>query len=649
MQRRSGFNDATLEAVREAIDIVDLVSAHTRVERRGQSLVALCPFHPDKKPSMSVDPVKKLYYCFSCGAGGDALRFHMETTGDNFATAVEYLADRYGVPLPQSSDPEARARVERADTIQTALNLADSYFRSKLRLAPVPRQYLERRRISPGLVSRFGLGFAPDEWRALVGDLGRRVDVRDLQAAGLIAFSQKAPDRPYDRFRNRLMFPIRSPSGKLLGFGGRTLGDDQAKYVNTNETDQFRKGTVLYGLNEARRSVREQGRLLLVEGFFDVLGAVASGIDWVVASMGTALTEQQAALIRRYTEEVIVGYDGDRAGIEAARKAVVLLLGAGLSVRRAQFPAGQDPDSLRLDEGPEAVRKVVDEAADAVQLEVDSLPGHHTELDPRIRSSEAVRVKPLLDVVPDPLIRNGYYQQVAERLGVTVEELNRHAAPDERGRRPVKTPAAVATPSSRETAPDRRADRPPDTASIEEQALRLLLEAGSLDGVEWPRPAAFFDPELRAVYVAMREQAAGGAQRIDPDALYLAMRSRALIGAERLDVRGAPGDDAPGAGMQQGTRRPVDRFGEDLLGRLVPPTEMESSESQHASPGTAGEKIPVVLDVLSARYARQRIRVLVRDIGRADREGNREALHQMMQEKDQLSREIHGRAGSRWR
>ena len=597
MQTRSGFTDGAVDAVREAVDLIDLVSEHTRVERRGQRFVALCPFHKEKTPSLSLDPERKLYYCFGCGAGGDAFKFHMEVTGDDFRTALEHLAHRYGIPLKRASGPGAAAQADRSQRIQAALDAAYDFFRAKLRTAPLPRTYLERRRMPPELIARFGIGYAPDDWRTLIEDLGRRLPVPDLEAAGLIARSARNPDRPYDRFRNRLMFPIRSPSGRLLAFGGRTLGDDQAKYVNTNETDHFRKGTLLYGLDAARRGIRGEGRALLVEGYFDVIGAAASGIDWAVASMGTSLTGQQVKLLSRYTDEVVLGYDGDRAGIEAARKAAGLMLQAGLDVRRARFPAGQDPDSLRLDEGPEAVRATVAAARDAVALEIDELP-RRGELDPRLRAREAARVRTLIDRVGDPIARRGYYETAAERLGVRVEVLLQESAAAER-------------PSSEESIRPASAPRAPVTSSIEEQALRLIAAAPSLAGLEWPEPAAFFDSSLRVVYEAMREQAEAGAERIDSGAL--------------VDVLGrrAGGDD--------GAARPVDRIAGLLLQRSSVFSESE---------------LRVSLAELGRRFARQRLGLLAREINRAQREGDMETLHRMIDEKQKLSRELHGRPGA---
>ena len=590
MQRRSGFTDGAVDAVREAIDIIDLISEHSRVERRGERFVALCPFHKEKTPSLSLDRQNNLYYCFGCGAGGDAFKLHMELTGDNFATALEHLAQRYGVPLERGAGgPDADARAEGAKRIQAALDAAQDFFRAGLRAAPMPQQYLSRRKVPSELAERFGIGYAPDDWRTLIEELGRRIPVPDLEAAGLIARSRKAPDRPYDRFRNRLMFPIRDVSGRIVAFGGRTLGDDQAKYVNTSETSRFSKGRLLYGLDAARRSIREEGRALLVEGYFDVLGAAAAGIDWAVASMGTALTVEQVKLLSRYTDEVVLGYDGDRAGIEAARKAAGLMLGAGLHVRRALFPAGQDPDSLRLDEGPEAVRKTVSEARDAVQLEIDDLPGRG-ELDPRLRAREASRVQPLIDQVRNPIARREYEKLAAERLGLSVEMMREAAGDGQQRASDSPTPAVVS--------------RPPETASIEEQVLRLVADAPTLDAIEWPVPDAFLDRDLRTIYAAMLAQVEAGAERIDKAALSQTLGRR--------------------NGGEEETGQPVDRVAALLLQRSSAFSESELQTS---------------LGELRRRFARQRLPLLRSKIERADRAGDMEARDRMIREFTRLGRD----------
>ncbi|HVS15246.1 MAG TPA: DNA primase [Thermoanaerobaculia bacterium] len=492
-----------MQSVRDAIDIVDLVSDHTRLEKRGQRMIGLCPFHKEKTPSFSVDAAQGLFYCFGCGAGGDGFKFHMQVTGDDFPAAAEALARRFGVPL--SERQSSRSEEDTGGVLEDA----ERFFRDRLARSPFARRYLADRRIPAELIEAYGLGYAPDEWRALLEALTPRHPVERLEAAGLLGRSERAPDRPYDRFRNRLMFPIRAPSGRLLGFGGRTLGDDRAKYVNTRETEAFQKGHVLYGLDRSRAAIREAGRAVLVEGYFDALAAVASGVPWVVASMGTALTPQQARLLGRYAEQVVVGYDGDRAGEEASRKALPLLLAQGLVVRRARFPAGQDPDSLRLDEGPEEVRRVIEAAPDFVELELERLPAGLADQPTRLAAA-VDQVRPLLEAVRSQSVRLAYQRRAAERLGVQVGVLGDGAV--ELFRRPATSSGGTTLTAT----PGR---------GLEEQFLRLLL-AGA-EPVSPPAPEALWDEDARTLYRA-----------------WLAQRQRAGAVLEALSRDLAPGSAA---------------------------------------------------------------------------------------------------------
>jgi DNA primase len=270
------LNPQLIQAVRDAADIVAVASDYTRLTKAGRQYTGLCPIHKEKTPSFSVDPDKGLFYCFGCGAGGDAIRLHMLLSGDDFPAAIENLALRHGIPLPRRADRHRRR--EAGPDIEGALAAAAAFFQERLRREAAPRTYLERRRIPAEWVERFGLGYAPDAWESLLGALHPRLPLADLEAAGLIG-RRSSDNKPYDRFRHRLMFPIHSPSGRLVGFGGRTLGDDKAKYMNTAETERFHKSSLLYGLHVAKRAIRESGRALLVEGYFDVLGAVAAGIE----------------------------------------------------------------------------------------------------------------------------------------------------------------------------------------------------------------------------------------------------------------------------------------------------------------------------------------------------------------------------------
>src|SRR6185295_2546816 len=415
-----------IQAVRDAADILSVASDHTRLQKAGKRYQGLCPLHKEKSPSFGVDPGPGLFYCFGCGQGGDAIKLHMLLSGDDFPAAIESLARRYGIPLPAA--PERRGGRDERD-LEGALVAAQTYFVEQLKRSAFAKGYLEKRGIPPGLIERFGLGFAPDGWRGLFDALRAKIPVGDLEAAGLVARPEKSAERQsgdsYDRFRNRLMFPIRNAAGRLVGFGGRTLGDDKAKYVNTAETASFHKGTLLYGLDQAKRAIRENGRVVLVEGYFDVLGAVACGLEGAVAGMGTALTPEQAKLIKRYGEEAVIAYDGDNAGENAFRRALPLLLSEGLAVRRARFPDGHDPDSLRQEQGPEAVAAAVADAPDAVVAELERIAPAESAREPREQAKAAAAVAELLRPIPDAILRWSYARVAAERIQVPVELMAR--------------------------------------------------------------------------------------------------------------------------------------------------------------------------------------------------------------------------------
>ncbi|MFP5285553.1 MAG: DNA primase [Thermoanaerobaculia bacterium] len=473
-----------VQAVRDAVDVVAIASEHTRLRKAGRRWQGLCPLHKEKTPSFSVDPVAGLFYCFGCGAGGDAIKLHMLATGDDFPAAIETLAGRYGIPLP-SRETRAGGKTER--DLEGALQAASEFFRDQLRKSAFAREYLEKRQIPPELIERFGLGYAPDGWRNLIPALQARVPLADLEAAGLAARSEKGGE-PYDRFRNRLMFPIHNASGRLVGFGGRTLGDDKAKYVNTNETDRFHKGLLLYGLHLAKKEMRESGRAVLCEGYFDVIGSVACGLEGSVAGMGTALTPEQAKQLSRYAEEVVVAYDGDNAGENAYRRALPLLLAEGMAVRRARFPGNHDPDSLRLEAGSEAVEAAVRDAEDAVVSEIERLVPPEAGREPRLQAKSAAAVVELLRPIPDPILRFSYARIASDRLGVPVEMLTRRVGGQQVDR---------ATP-----APHAPAKSDGLSWNIEKLVLALLLEATEpVPPVEdLPPPEAFLDPGCRNIY-----------------------------------------------------------------------------------------------------------------------------------------------------
>ncbi|MEM9554865.1 MAG: DNA primase [Acidobacteriota bacterium] len=571
-----------VQAVRDAVDVVDIASELTSLKRRGRKYQGLCPFHKEKTPSFHVDPDLGLYHCFGCGVGGDAIDLFMRGSGDDFPGAVEALAQRYAIPLEYAADG-AQARQRR--DVAAALESAEQFFRRALRQAPGPRAYLDRRQVSSELTDGFALGFAPDEWHALHQSLGRTIDDSVLLDAGLLGRSEKS-GRLYDRFRNRLIFPIHAASGKLVGFGGRTLGDDRAKYINTAETAAFRKGELLYGLHRAKRTLRDTGRAVLAEGYMDVIGLAACGLDGAVAGMGTALTAEQAKLLARYSDEVVLAYDGDEAGLAAARKALPLLLAAGLSVRRASFPAGHDPDSLRLEHGPDAVVERIEDAEDALWLEIEHLSGDG-RLEPHEQSRAAGAVRELLAPMRDAVRRAAYGRRAAQRLGVPEGAVLSRQGAELYGRAVTRSRTDVRTE--------------------EEKAIALLL--GARDAVEHAAPPPperlppeeiFLDAECRNIYAAFCAMYRSGRSIPAPDSVISHLADQGLA---------------------------VDRAAAILL--------------QDSTPDETTATLQDTLGMLETRWRKRRLTEIRQEIRRAEHDGDLSRLNELLEEKTLLSRHLH--------
>jgi DNA primase len=588
-----------VQAVRDAVDIVAIASDHTRLRKAGRRYQGLCPIHKEKSPSFSVDPTQGLFYCFGCGAGGDAIKLHMLTTGDDFPAAIENLAMRYGIALQSRSESRFAGGKPEKD-IEGALQAALEFFRDQLRRSAFAREYLEKRRIPPELVERFGLGYAPEGYENLLPALRARVQQSDLEAAGLIGRSERGT--LYDRFRHRLMFPIHNAAGRLVGFGGRTLGDDKAKYVNTAETDRFHKGSLLYGLHLAKREIRETGRAVLCEGYFDVIGTVACGLEGAVAGMGTALTPEQAKQLSRYAEEVVVSYDGDNAGENAFRRALPLLLAENLGVRRARFPGSHDPDSLRLEEGEEAVRAAVEKSEDAVSAEIDRLIPPGAGSDPRAQARAATEIGELLRPLHDSILRYSYARIAAGRLGIPVEMLARRMGGGGGDRQaPPGRPASPAPPGP-SGAPSWE-EGPRLVRSTEEQVLDQLLQPEEPARIpalgDLPPPEVFLDAECRNIYRAFCALYAETGS--PPD--FLTVKSR--------------------LGEAEGT---VARLAKIMLEREVASGRIGLLES---------------LDKLADRWRRQRIKELHGEINEAQRKGDHALRDRLVDEKTRLSRSLH--------
>jgi DNA primase len=420
----SRFTSDSVERVKDATDIVEVISAHTDLRRSGVRYSGLCPFHDERTPSFSVDPQEKLYHCFGCGVGGDVIRFVEEKEGLAFADAVESLADRYGVELErEEEDPRAAERRKQRARLGELLERTAGFYATFLHDAPQAtkaREYLAERGLGDEVLREFGVGCAPGTWdTVLVRGQQAGYTVAEIEAAGLILRSQKGSGH-YDRFRSRIMFPIRDARARVQGFGARALRPDQRpKYVNSPEGELYRKRRTLYGIDRARPAIAKAGSAVVVEGYTDVLACHQAGIANAVAVMGTAITPEQVKLLSGYAEEAVLALDADRAGREAMLRAQGVASAKRLRLRVARIPQEQDPADL-LAGGGGASATSFREAIEAAE----ELPVFHarTLLDDADTSSPVGRDRALDEVVeviaamPDSITREELMREVADRL-----------------------------------------------------------------------------------------------------------------------------------------------------------------------------------------------------------------------------------------
>ena len=438
--------DETLQAIRDRISIVEVVSAYVNLKRQGRNHLGLCPFHGEKTPSFTVSDERGLFHCFGCGESGTVFTFVMKMERIEFLDAVTQLAARAGVALPASDadDPAARRR----EALYAANAHAERFFRETLASAAgaTARRYFGGRGIQEATADRYGLGFAPAQGAALATWLERQQVPREIALqAGLLGRSDDG--RVYDRFRGRGMFPIRDRRGRTIAFGGRTLGDDQPKYLNSPETPLFRKGEGLYGVAEARDAIRSAARAVLVEGYMDALVLAQEGVPYVVATLGTALTAAQLRVLQPLGGEqleVFFFFDGDRAGRQAAVRAFTVCAEAGVWGRAAFLPEGQDPDSYTRAHGAAATLALLDAAPPLFDFYLDTLLPPGATLPQRTKVADDV--KAILARVTNDVQFAMLANQAASRLGLGEEIFRRArgAAPARPAPAPVASPAAIA-------------------------------------------------------------------------------------------------------------------------------------------------------------------------------------------------------------
>lgn len=448
-----------------ANDIVDVIGSHLELKPGGTGRYkGLCPFHGEKTPSFTVSRDRQQFYCFGCQKHGDAIGFICEFEGLTFIEALRKLADRAGIRLPALSEKDNKEDYQRTQLIELG-KFAASFFKGFLNdplKGSACRQYLKSRELKPETIRRFEFGYAPDGWNGLV-DKARAAEFKDavLEASGLARRGQSGS--MYDFFRNRLMIPIRDVNGNVVAFGGRDLGDGTPKYINSPENALYKKSRVLYGLYEARDAMHREKRVILVEGYFDLIRCFDAGIENVVAQCGTALTPEHAALIHRRVREVVVVYDSDAAGIRAAIRSVGLLTNAGLTVRAMTLPSGKDPDDFIKAHGAEAFRQLIDEALDGITYYIRKSADRTQTIEGR--SAVAHEVFAILEGITDALRRDEYLKRTANELGLNEWTLRSEFAAFCRDR-------ASRTPRQESEPP-----RPPAVRPDDREFVAALLES----------------------------------------------------------------------------------------------------------------------------------------------------------------------------
>jgi DNA primase len=478
---------AFIQDLLSRVDIVDVVGRHVQLKKGGTNLSGLCPFHAEKSPSFTVSPSKQFYHCFGCGANGDAIRFLTEFSGMSFVDAVSELAQQVGLPVPEDERSAAERELassqrQRRSTLSEVLAKAAQAYRKSLKASPRAIEYLKGRGLSGATAAQFGLGYAPDGWRHLASVFPSYDDPL-LEESGLVIAKEAegAPNvtdrKRYDRFRDRIMFPIRSVQGDVIGFGARVLDRGEPKYLNSPETPVFSKGRELYGLYEGRASLRERGYAIVVEGYMDVVALAQSGFANAVATLGTACTADHLQKLFRFTDSVVFSFDGDAAGRRAARRALEASLPHATDTRTIRFlflPPEHDPDSYLRAFGPAAFEACVDQSIPLSRQLVEFAAEDCVLADAEGRARMLANARPLWNALPEGALKRQLLSDLAAAGRDDVAELARHwghALPPRSAHRGESAPPRV---------PVRARGLNAGTASLLDRAVWLLLQRSDL-------------------------------------------------------------------------------------------------------------------------------------------------------------------------
>ncbi len=480
--------ESKIEEVRRSSDVVDVISSYVKLKKRGKNYIGLCPFHTEKTPSFNVSPDRQMFHCFGCGVGGNAITFVMEYEKVSFVEAVRTLADRAGISLPQEG-VEDKEKVTESENLYAVCRAAARFFHENMTTTvegQLALEYFRHRGFSEETIRSFGLGYSMNAWDTLLKFAEReKLELEMLEKAGLL-IKREDSSGYYDRFRGRAMFPIFAVTGRVIGFGARKLREDDplpGKYINSPETPIYVKSRSLYGISHAKEAIREKEYAILVEGYADLISVYQAGIKNIVASSGTALTEEQIELISRYAKKVTLVYDADSAGSKATMRGVDLIIEQGLDVRIAALPEGDDPDSFVKKNGGEAFQKLLDDAVSFLDFKARLFQAQGMLDTPE---GQAQSVRSIVDTIAkmkDELKRSFYIKSVSERYGIYESTLYRELEKllgKERTRekferqRESQSQTLNSEPETQQT-PSHRNDIP----TAERDLLGLMLEHGN--------------------------------------------------------------------------------------------------------------------------------------------------------------------------
>ncbi|MBK9162525.1 MAG: DNA primase [Acidobacteria bacterium] len=431
------YDQYFIDDLKDRADLVRLIEPYAPLKKKGANWMACCPFHQEKTPSFSVNPAKGFYKCFGCGKGGNAFTFLMEMEGLNFPEAVQRVAEMNGVPLPEPIDDgqyqQSKKRKEEKKQLseqvielnRIALEFWEGELQSKDKKAKAAREYLEGRGISEEVQRQFRIGFSPDSWDALLGHLkAKGADEKLIEQSGLVSVNEEK-ERVFDRFRGRIMFPVLDVNGNPVAFGARAMGKDEPKYLNSPETPAYVKGQHLYGLFQSKDAIRQKKFAILVEGYLDLIALYQFGVSNVAASLGTAFTPEQSKLLSRFTKRIVINYDGDSAGIKAARRAIEELLPQDFDIKVLVLPDGQDPDDFIRSNGPEAYNEARGKAKTFLAFTLDASLRDRKLANPRDKADAIAEAMPAIGAIKNPIQKRESFDQAMNFYRIDDETIKR--------------------------------------------------------------------------------------------------------------------------------------------------------------------------------------------------------------------------------